>query len=620
VKSLKYKIMLPVLLLSIIGVILMSFVGYYDAKHMIISREEQATKARTEKLTIKVEGKLKKWKMQVNMLSLQDDVKNMDKKKYFDFIKENKEVFNEFEVCFISDKQGNFYSNNGEEGGILDRDYFHEAMSGEVVISQPIISKSTNRPIIVIAAPVKNNNIIVGVVGVTINLELISDIINHEKVDNDGYAFMIGKDGVIIAHPNKEYIFKHNVLTDSNSKIREIGAKMINGEMNIDHYNYDGLEKIVYYKQVHSAGWSIAVTSNYASVIKSVIKVKIHLLTLGAMIVTGIALLLFFHISCLVKPINSLKKCMEIAIDGDLNVQSNIASDDEIGVLSHSFNALIKENKRLLEEAREYDKLKTEFFSNLSHELKTPLNIIFSSTQLMSLYCENDAINFDNSKLTKHINTTKQNCYRLLRLVNNLIDITRIDSGYLKLNLQNGNIIEVIEDITLSTVEYVESKGRIIEFDTDVEEKYMAFDSEKMERIILNLISNAVKFTTQKDKIEVKIYDKEESVLISVKDTGIGIPKEKQEIIFERFRQADSLYSRSHEGSGIGLALVKSLVEMHRGKISVISEIGEGAEFIIELPIDNIVEDTCENRETTKLVVHKDNVERIQIEFSDIYM
>ena len=162
----------------------------------------------------------------------------------------------------------------------------------------------------------------------------------------------------------------------------------------------------------------------------------------------------------------------------------------------------------------------------------------------------------------------KQNCYRLLRLVNNLIDITKIDSGFMELNLKNVNIIEVVENITLSTAEYIESKSRTIIFDTDIEEKIMAIDPEQMERVILNLISNATKFTSPGDTIEVTIYDKDKYILISIKDTGIGIPQDKLDSIFERFKQVDPLLSRRSEGSGIGLSLVKSLVEMHNGNIS----------------------------------------------------
>ena len=189
----------------------------------------------------------------------------------------------------------------------------------------------------------------------------------------------------------------------------------------------------------------------------------------------------------------------------------------------------------------------------MSHELKTPLNIIFSTAQLFSLYINKDE-NLNNvDKLNNYTNTIKQNCYRLLRLVNNLIDITKIDSGFMELNLKNQNIVEVAEEITLSTAEYVQGMSRTIIFDTDIEEKIMAFDEEKMERILLNLISNATKFTKPGDTIEVGVYDKDNHVIISVKDNGIGIPEDKLSQIFERFKQVDPLLSRSHEGSGIGL-------------------------------------------------------------------
>jgi len=316
----------------------------------------------------------------------------------------------------------------------------------------------------------------------------------------------------------------------------------------------------------------------------------------------------------LVRPINKLKNYMEIAEKGDLTVHSDINTKDEIGVLSDSFNKMIKENKRLLEETVQYDKLKTEFIANISHELKTPLNIIFSTAQLFSLNRSNDKIH--DEKLNKYTDLIKQNCYRLIRLVNNLIDITKIDSGFMEINLKNQNIIEVIENITLSTVEYARSKSRTVIFDTDTEEKVLAFDSEKMERIVLNLISNAIKFTKPGDKIEVSIHDKIDNILISVKDTGMGIPEDKQKNIFERFKQVDPLLSRRCEGSGIGLSIVESLVEMHHGNMFVKSKLGEGSEFIIELPVKIVDE-----KNNTEIIddYEQRTVEKIQIEFSDLY-
>ncbi len=504
-------------------------------------------------------------------------------------------------------------------GNIIDRDYFHKVMnSGNTTISKAIISKSTGNYIIIVAAPIKDDNgNIIGLVGVGVNLSFITDMINDEKLGTSGYAYMFSKDGLIMTHPNKNLIYKYNILNDENKSTVDLGKKMINGEAGIKYYEHNGIKKIASYMPIKSTGWSIGMSANYDEETKSILILRKYILLIGIGIMVLILILLNHLTNTLVKPINKLKNHMEIATKGDLTVHCDINSEDEIGILAKSFNKLIKENKKLLEEAIEYDSLKTEFFSNISHELKTPLNIIFSTTQLLPLYIKNDNENFEATKINNHINIMKQNCYRLLRLVNNLIDITKIDSGFVELNLQNKNIVDVIENITLSTVEYAKSKSRKIIFDTNVEEKIIAFDPEQMERIILNLISNAIKFTKPNDEIEVKIYAGVDNIIISVKDTGIGILKEKQEMIFERFRQVDHLLSRRHEGSGIGLSLIKSLIEMHDGKISVKSEYGKGTEFIIELPIKTITEE--ENIYIVDDLAQQTNVEKIHIEFSDIY-
>ena len=269
----------------------------------------------------------------------------------------------------------------------------------------------------------------------------------------------------------------------------------------------------------------------------------------------------------------------------------------------------VEKDKKLLNETLEFNRLITEFFSNISHELRTPLNVILSALQVLAL--EDQTF----EKRNRYIKTMKQNCYRLLRLINNLIDITRIDSGYVLPCLQNHNIVSVVEDITLSVTEYAESKGIELTFDTNNEEKVMACDPDKIERIMLNLISNAIKFSHEGDKILVEFFDEGDNVKISIKDTGIGIAKDKLGIIFERFRQADNSLSRNHEGSGIGLSLVRALVEMHDGNISVNSTEGEGSEFIINIPVKEV----GDNELADKDMVNGYNTERINIEFSDIY-
>ncbi|MBU3089057.1 PAS domain-containing sensor histidine kinase [Clostridium gasigenes] len=268
-------------------------------------------------------------------------------------------------------------------------------------------------------------------------------------------------------------------------------------------------------------------------------------------------------------------------------------------------------------EMKAYDKIRNEFFANLSHEIRTPINIIYSCFQLLSIQKENGAESLA-IYYNKYEGTIKQNCFRMLRLVNNLIDISKIDSGFIKMKFGNHNIINLVEDITLSIVPYVEAKKINIMFDTEVEELEIKCDPDEIERVMLNIISNAIKFNDVGGNIFVNISVNETWVEISVKDTGIGVSKELREYIFERFIQSDKSLNRKKEGSGIGLALVKSLVELHNGEVYLNDNEGKGSEFIVRLP--NII---CENiQEEVKNISgnnSKPTEEKISIELSDIY-
>ncbi|MBW9154441.1 cell wall metabolism sensor histidine kinase WalK [Clostridium estertheticum] len=266
----------------------------------------------------------------------------------------------------------------------------------------------------------------------------------------------------------------------------------------------------------------------------------------------------------------------------------------------------------LLNETKEHTKFITEFFCNISHELKTPLNVIFASLQMMNMYNESNEEKII-EKRRKYLQIMKKNSNRLIRLINNLLDMTKLDSGFITLHMENGNIVYLIEDITMSIISIAENKGIDIIFDTNVEEKLMAFDGDKIERIILNLLSNALKFTDRGGKIYVTVLDKVDNVEISVRDTGVGIPDDKKEIIFGRFMQVDKTLKRNNEGTGIGLSLVKSFVKLHEGKIILKSEANIGSEFIITLPVKQVDNSLGENE------IKKDITDRINIELSDIY-
>ena len=289
-------------------------------------------------------------------------------------------------------------------------------------------------------------------------------------------------------------------------------------------------------------------------------------------------------------------------------IEESIRLNNEVS----GFNKL----KIKYKEIKAIEKAKSQFFANLSHEIKTPINIIYSCIQLLEVNKTNGEKALSDA-YNKYDNTLKQNCYRLLRLVNNLVDMTKIDSGYMKLIFVNCEIVSLVEDITLSIIPYVESKNINIVFDTYIEELEIRCDPESIERVILNLLSNAIKFTNNNGNISVIVESDDKYVFIRVKDDGIGISKDIREDIFNRFVQEDKSLNRKNEGSGIGLSLVKSLVELHDGEV-YLEDVSEGSEFVVKLPNIKINEEV-KNHSRVIDVESKPLVQKINIEFSDIY-
>ena len=266
---------------------------------------------------------------------------------------------------------------------------------------------------------------------------------------------------------------------------------------------------------------------------------------------------------------------------------------------------------------REIEKLQQEFFANISHELRTPLNLIFGSLQLIKSV-EKEVLEKRNS-LNKYIDIIDQNSKRLLKLVDNLIDSTRMKCGYYEYNPKNYDIVSFVENISMSVADFAKQNNIDLIFDTDVEEKIMAFDLEKLERIMLNLLSNSIKYNKAQGQIEVLLNDCNDTFVIRVKDTGVGIPSDKLMYIFERFRQVENTFNKSTKGSGIGLSLVKDLIEIQGGTIEVKSELGVGSEFIIKLPVKILSDDSNIDKVYFNNDYH-DLVKRMNIEFSDIYI
>lgn len=317
----------------------------------------------------------------------------------------------------------------------------------------------------------------------------------------------------------------------------------------------------------------------------------------------------------------SIKQIVKITLERDLYEEDidyldnryklfcNKISESEVIVFFKS-----KDKKNELSKNITNDISYTNFLSNLIHEFKTPLNLIFSSMQLLNKKIDKEDISIE--YLKKYLNIINQNSYRMLKLVNNIVDDSKIDIGHDEYSPVNYDIIYFIESICDSIDSFIKLNNMKLIFDTDVEELIVAFDMEKIERIILNLISNAIKFRKEDNgEILLNIHTNKDYVTIVVRDNGIGISKENIDKIFGKYVRLNDERSIVKEGTGIGLSLVEALTKLHGGEVSVESSFGYWTEFKVKIP--NIL---CDKKMEHVINSNSlDRVEKIKIEFSDIY-
>jgi signal transduction histidine kinase/DNA-binding response OmpR family regulator/ligand-binding sensor domain-containing protein len=237
---------------------------------------------------------------------------------------------------------------------------------------------------------------------------------------------------------------------------------------------------------------------------------------------------------------------------------------------------------------KEISAMKSRFFANISHEFRTPLTLIMGPSDRII----NET---SDQQVVKQAKSIKRNAARLLNLINQLLDLSKLESGKLELRASRSNIVTFIKGLTMSFESAAEEKDITLALEADKDEEELYFDPEKMTKIMTNLLSNAFKYTPEGGTITVTVQENRtngenpasdiETVEIKVKDTGMGISEKDLPKLFDRFYQVDNSQTREHEGTGIGLALVRDLVELHYGTISVWSKPSVGTEFTINMPM-----------------------------------
>lgn len=262
-------------------------------------------------------------------------------------------------------------------------------------------------------------------------------------------------------------------------------------------------------------------------------------------------------------------------LQSEIDLAQAVASQAAIAVQQ---SRLYQKTRQQAERLLELDRQKTEFFQNVSHEFRTPLTLMIGP--LESAIAQQQGLPYEQSAIAL------RNSRRLLRLVNQLLDIQRLDAGRMQASFRPCNLIEFVHQIVETFRPYCERKN--IEFSTQLATCQPVYlDVEKFDKVLYNLLSNAMKFTNPGGKITVTVEQAGDHVRMQVIDTGIGIQKEQIPHLFERFRQAEGSVNRSHEGSGLGLALAKELVELHGGQISVESVYSQGTTFTVWLQTGN---------------------------------
>ena len=236
------------------------------------------------------------------------------------------------------------------------------------------------------------------------------------------------------------------------------------------------------------------------------------------------------------------------------------------------------EKKKEAEKLNELDKIKTNFFTNISHEFRTPLTLILGpSKQILE--------NTNEIKTREDADIIFRSAGKLNRLVNQLLDLSSIEAGKMKLKTSRQDLIPIVEHTVLAFHSFAERKKISLKFIPKQKEIFFFLDKDKLDKILNNVLSNALKFTPGGGCVNVEVDKNKDSVEISISDTGIGIPKKQLDKIFDRFYQVDQNISSEIQGTGVGLSLTKELVELHKGKILVESEEGKGSIFNILLPL-----------------------------------
>ncbi|MDX6515824.1 MAG: hypothetical protein QOH73_1490 [Gaiellaceae bacterium] len=440
-----------------------------------------------------------------------------------------------------------------------------------------------------------------GVVVAEIDLSPVRDVVDRARVGTEGYAYAVDSRGELVTHPDINLVLRHTSfasLPQVHSALQGSSDAVTTGR------DPRGTKVLSAFETIKPLGWRVFVEEPLSEVLAP-LKAAIWrtALLLVAFLLLAIATSVMLA-RTLVRPIESIQAAAAKIGSGALDQRIEIPSHDELGALAQEFNRMaaqleesysnleqkVEERTRALETAlaeldekgRELEaasRHKSEFLANMSHELRTPLNAILGFSQVLRERLFGDV----NQKQEEYLDDILSSAHDLLALINDILDLSKVEAGHIELEVAPFSLREALERGLVMVRERATKDGVQIALTAAPDVDVVTGDERRIRQVIFNLLSNAVKFTPAGGAVTLSAAQVNGEVLVSVADTGPGIAVEDQERIFEEFQQTEAGIAQ-REGTGLGLALSKRLVELHGGRIWVDSELGHGSTFVFALP------------------------------------
>ncbi len=351
-KSIKWRLLTPIAIVVSIMVVVLASVSYGLAQQALVEKIDEANSQAIAGLQKTISAKLEKWTAQVRVLASMPVAQTMDWSRLYPYLEKNMEQFTDFEIVFLADRTGAFNTTLHATGNIGDRDYFAPVMAGETVVSQPVVSKSTNEAIVVIASPVRSQSgQVIGLMAGTITLTRLTELVNEVEFGAGGYALMTDSTGLVVAHPEEEKVLAANLLESDDQSMVALTRRMVAGESGVENYTYESVNKRGAFGPVPELGCSLLAVVNESDMMAPVNRLATLIALVGIASLALIVVLIYFFTSKLVLPVVQMAKLSGVAAAGDFTQSLEINGVGEIGELGTNFSQMVAAMRQLITQA-----------------------------------------------------------------------------------------------------------------------------------------------------------------------------------------------------------------------------------------------------------------------------